>query len=291
MKLAVDLMGSDLGPESIAKGLITIAKRYPYTQFFAVGTAEVFASFFTEKQENIQLVLCQCHITMDMSVSVAGKLKDKSSMGVAIQLLKSKTVDACLSAGNTAVLMALSYLILKTEEGIRRPSIMSSLIYNGHRTLITDLGANLIFKAEDFLNNAKLAAELSSSESPRIALLNVGKEEGKGTPVLKEAHALLKNTYKHYIGFIEGSDVLLNKADIILCDGFVGNCVTKVIESFIAVFKSKVVDSKSLPATSPVACFLGLNGTVYKAHGNSDVLAIESALQYILNEEAIAIKA
>lgn len=289
--LAVDMMGGDLGPGVVAKGLIAAAIKYPDVQFKAVGQAHVLSQYFATKPGNITVVPAQHEVSMDTNVAIASKLKETSSMGMALNMVKEKQVDACLSTGNTAGLMALSYLILKMQPGIRRPAIISSITFANHRLYITDIGANIASKGEDLFANAKIAATISNKENPRIALLNIASEEEKGTPAIKEAATLLKGSDLNYIGYIEGYDILSKKADIIICDGFVGNCITKFMEGILYMFSNLVEDPEVLPKLDHAALLAGLNGLVYKAHGNSNAKQIEQTIETILNQQQSRIEA
>lgn len=285
IKLAVDLMGGDHGPQNVASGLIASAVKNPDVAFYAVGLPHVLSQYFAKKPQNIQLVPAEHEITMDMSVAQASKFGPTSSMGTAIAMVKAKQVDACISCGNTSGLMALAFRILKMQKNVRRPAILSSIIFQNRRIYITDLGANLLPKAEDYLANAQVAANYVPIANPRISMINVGIEDTKGTPVVKEAHTLLKESSLNYIGFIEGHDILSKKHDIILSDGFVGNCVTKFMESMLVIFKNITNEPNRLPKLNYAALLAGLNGQVYKAHGHCNAMEIEQAIEDTLNQE------
>lgn len=283
MIIAVDLMGGDLGPRETSIGLLHVAAKFPDTTFYAIGQPDFLATYFQSKPSNVILKPAEEVIKMETTVTEATRLGERSSMGTAIGMVQRKEADLCLSCGNTAGLMALAYFILKTKPGVRRPAIISSIIHGSHHTYVADLGANILLKPEDFYANAKLASELLNKPSPSIALLNIGKEDNKGTPLLKEASSLLKDSDLNYIGYIEGNEVLAKKADIILFDGFVGNCLTKFMESLLQLVSPMVEDPSKLPRLHHAALLAGLNGPVFKAHGNSNASNFANALTDILS--------
>lgn len=290
-KLAVDIMGSDFGPKAIVSGLVAAAIKYPESTFFAVGQPHILSQYFAKKPSNIVLVPAENEIKMNMSVSEASKMGTSSTMGTAISLVAEGKADACLSCGSTASLMALSFRILRMREGIRRPSILSSIHYGNRRIYIADLGANIEPKAEDFLANGILASAYSKAQDPKVVLMNVGKEASKGTALIQEADKLLRESDLNYQGFIEGHDVFTKQHDIILCDGFVGNCLTKFMEGMLAIFGNLVDEPERLPKLNYAALLAGLNGNIYKAHGHSNAQAVTQAIEDILAQEQAIIAA
>lgn len=285
VKLAVDLMGGDHGPQTVANGLIASAIKNPDVLYYAVGLPHILSQYFSKKPENIQLLPAEHEISMNMSVAEASKYGLSSSMGTAIAMVKAKQVDACISCGNTSGLMALGFRILKMQENIRRPAILSSIVFQNRRIYITDLGANLLPKAEDYLANAQVAANYVPTSNPKISMINVGIEDSKGTPVIKEAHTLLKESSLNYIGFIEGHDILTKEHDIILSDGYIGNCITKFMESMLIMFANLTDEPNRLPKLNYAALLAGLNGRVYKTHAHCNTVEIEQAIEDILNQE------
>ena len=237
--------------------------------------------------------------------SHALRRKKDSSMRVSINLVHEKTVDACVSAGNTGALMAISRFVLKTIKGVDRPAIMANLpTYTGH-THMLDVGANIDSKPETLLQFATMGAiavqHTENISQPTIGLLNVGVEDMKGNEKIQDTALLLKNSSLNYVGFVEGDDIYKGTVDVVVCDGFEGNIAVKasegvakmmshflkhsfnrnLITKIIALIASPVMrDFKSRvdPGQYNGASLLGLKGVVIKSHGGADA---ESYLQAI----------
>ena len=236
--------------------------------------------------------------------------KKDSSMRVAVDLVKEGRAQACVSAGNTGALMATARFVLKTIPGIDRPAIVSSLpSANGH-THVLDLGANVDSTARQLFEFAVMGSVLASAvdeiQEPSVALLNIGEEEIKGNEQVREAAVLLQGSSLNYLGFVEGDDIFKGTADVIVCDGFVGNVAlkssegaAKMIGSFMRdEFNRNVLTRIAYAVAAPIlgalrtrmdprryngASFLGLQGIVIKSHGGADVLAFRHAI-----DEAVA---
>lgn len=277
--LAIDLMGGDYAPQVIIEALQSAASDHPRVQFHAVGT-ETAVNALSVKFPNITTHTVDVAIRPDEPLSSALKHKTRSSMGYCISLVKTGMCDLMISAGNTAVLMSLGCLYLKTMPKVRRPAIMSNVAYQGHNTALIDLGANISATAEDLHVNAQLATDVYPDQ--KIALLNVGVEPHKGTEIIKQADALMRSDPDlNYIGFIEGDQILKGKADIVVCDGYVGNCITKLLESVVADL-SEVVPKSHLPQMATAAQLMGINGQVFKAHGKSSYYDMLQALHLVV---------
>jgi glycerol-3-phosphate acyltransferase PlsX len=232
-------------------------------------------------------------------------------MSMAIQSVKNERTQACVSAGNTGALMAISRFILGTLEGIDRPAIESMLpSLNGH-THVLDLGANIDCKAEHLYQFAVMGSVLSmildEKENPTVGLLNVGAETIKGNIQVKEAHDLLKNKKLNYVGFVEGDDIFCGNIDVVVCDGFVGNIALKTSEGIAKFISSKLKDEYSKNVFTKIAgissikvlnsfkkvvdprryngaSLLGLKGIIIKSHGGADSFAFNSSLEIALKE-------
>ncbi|MDQ7016944.1 MAG: phosphate acyltransferase PlsX, partial [Gammaproteobacteria bacterium] len=242
--------------------------------------------------------------------------KRDSSMRVAINLVKSGEVDACVSAGNTGALMATARYVLKTLPGIDRPAIISTLPAVGGHTHMLDLGANIDSSAEHLYQFAVMGSVLSHSldniAKPKVGLLNIGEEEIKGNEQVKQAAKLLANSNLNYIGFVEGNDIFNGRVDVVVCDGFVGNVslktcegVAKMIanamkEEFNRSWFTRLLGLFSLPVLKSLkkridprryngASLLGLQGIVIKSHGGADALAFANAVEIAIEEVANAI--
>lgn len=235
-------------------------------------------------------------------------------MRVMINLVKEKTAHACVSAGNTGALMATAKFVLKTLPGIDRPAIIAALptIHPTTKVRVLDLGANIESTAEQLFQFAVMGSILATATDelakPRVALLNVGTEEIKGNEqVKKAAQLLLDNREINYIGFVEGDDIYKGNADIIVCDGFVGNVMLKsseglawIITQYIkeafsrnwftklsalaAIHVLRSVRKRIDPARYNGASLLGLQGIVIKSHGGANVLAYANAIEEAMSQ-------
>ena len=245
-------------------------------------------------------------INMDDSASTALRHKKDSSMRVAIELVKSGAVDACVSAGNTGALMSISRFVLKTIDGVDRPAIMSAVPTLTGPTHVLDLGANVDSKPETLLQFAIMGSiavqNTEKIDNPSVGLLNVGTEELKGNDKSQETAELLKKSSLNYIGFVEGDDIYKGKVDVIVCDGFEGNIALKASEGVAHMFShfikksftknlyTKIIaliakpvmnDFKSRvdPGKYNGASLLGLKGVVVKSHGNADTDSFFQAIK------------
>lgn len=238
-------------------------------------------------------------------VATALRNKKDSSMRVAVNLVKDGRANAAVSAGNTGALMAVSRFVLKTLPGIDRPAIASTLPTMRGHTYVLDLGANVDCAPEHLLQfgimGAMLASALEHDERPSVGLLNIGEEEIKGNEVVKRAGELLKTSGLNFIGNVEGDDIYKGTADVVVCDGFVGNVALKTSEGlarmvstflrqeFSRNFLTKLAGLIALPVLKAFksrldprryngASLLGLKGVVVKSHGSADVFAYRHAL-------------
>ena len=240
-------------------------------------------------------------------VAVALRSKRKSSMRVAISLVKEGRADVCVSAGNTGALMAIARFVLKTLDGIDRPAI-AGVIPNqkGGLTTMLDLGANVDCGPDHLFQFAVLGSALVSAidekERPTVGLLNIGEEMIKGNDVVKEAGEYLRSSALNFHGNVEGNDIFKGTTDVVVCDGFVGNVALKASEGLATMltgfireeFTSGPLARLQALAAMPVlsrfkqrvdyrrhngASLLGLRGLVLKSHGSADVLGFECALK------------
>lgn len=250
-------------------------------------------------------------VTMDDSAAVALRSKKKSSMRLAINLVKEGEAAACVSAGNTGALMAISKFVLKTIKGIDRPAIATTLpAIDGH-THMLDLGANVDCSADHLYQFAMMGSILANAvdgmDAPRIGLLNIGAEDIKGNEQVKQAAPLLAQSSLNYIGFVEGDEIYSDHVDVVVCDGFVGNVSLKTSEGvarmvshylkqefvrspwnklvgLIAKPVLKAFGSRIDPRRYNGASLLGLKGVVIKSHGGADEVAFANAIEIALLE-------
>jgi glycerol-3-phosphate acyltransferase PlsX len=320
--IAIDAMGGDHGVKSTIPGALRALKKHPELKVILVGNQtlikKVLVRLNADQHPRVALQHASEVVAMDESPAFALRNKKDSSMRVAINLVKEGEAHACVSSGNTGALMATARFVLKTLPGIDRPAIIYGMPgiqpKTGEPTLshMLDLGANVGCTSEQLFQFALMGsvrtAFVDHIAKPRVALLNIGEEEMKGLEVIKEtAKRLAASPDIHYIGFVEGNDIFNDKADVIVCDGFVGNVSLKTMEG-VAKFISFVVKdsfSKNLftkilavlaypvlrqikkrldPRRYNGASFLGLKGIVVKSHGGADEMAFATAIDAALAE-------
>ena len=321
--IAIDAMGGDYGVKSTIPAAVSAVKRYSQLHLILVGNEKVLTRLLcrykAEKHPRITVKHASEMVAMDESPSLALRNKKDSSMRVAINLVKEGHADACVSAGNTGALMATSRFVLKMLPGIDRPAIIyafpgvSRQTGEIHPVHMLDLGANVDCSAQHLfqfglMGSVHHACIHPEHEKPRVALLNIGEEEMKGLESIKQAAQLLSECKSiNYIGFVEGNDLLRDKADVIVCDGFIGNVALKAIEGTAshvayhvkAVFKSsfmaRVLSVFALPVLIKLrnkldnrryngASLIGLKCIVIKSHGGADKIAFLNAIVEAVKE-------
>jgi len=234
--LAVDCMGGDHGVAVTLPACRQFLDTHPDAQLLLVGRPEALGALVHERT---RVVAASQVVGMDDSVEVALRRKKESSMRVAIEQVRDGAAQAALSAGNTRALMATARYVLKTLDGIDRPAIATQIPnVLGGATTVLDLGANVDCTAEHLLQFAimgsALVSVLNDDPHPTIGLLNVGEEAIKGSEVIKQAGELLRAAAArgdlNFVGNVEGNDIFKGTADIVVCDGFVGNVALKTIK-------------------------------------------------------------
>jgi len=251
-------------------------------------------------------------VGMDEAPVQALRFKKDSSMRVAIDLVKEGAAHACVSAGNTGALMAISRFVLKTVPGVDRPAIATVLPnMQGGYTYVLDLGANVDCTPEQLMQFGVMGAMLVSAvdlkERPSVGLLNIGVEDVKGNETVKRAAELLRTSGLNFHGNVEGDDIFKGTTDVVVCDGFVGNSVLKASEGVAKMIASflrsefrrnpwrmlvawlatpvfKALRARMDPGQYNGASLLGLRGIVIKSHGSADVFAFGQALQRAVDE-------
>ncbi|MBK7720469.1 MAG: phosphate acyltransferase PlsX [Simplicispira sp.] len=305
--LAVDCMGGDHGPRVTLAACRRFLDSHPDARLLLVGLPEALKDF---THARASVVPASEVVGMDDPIEVALRRKKQSSMRIAIEQVQTGAAQAVVSAGNTGALMAIARYVLKTLDGIDRPAIASQLPNDkGGATTVLDLGANVDCSAEHLLQFAvmgsALVAALGGAAQPTVGLLNIGEEAIKGSEVIKRAGELLRaagaaGTINFY-GNVEGNDIFKGTADIVVCDGFVGNVALKASEGVASMivgglkqeFKRNLFTKLAALVAYPVlaalmkrmdyrryngAALLGLRGLVFKSHGSADELAFELAL-------------
>ena len=311
--LAVDCMGGDYGPTVTLPACHAFLAAHPQAELILVGRADALAP--AAGWPRCTLVTASEVVEMDDSIEVALRRKKDSSMRVAVGQVKcdadgTSAAQACVSAGNTGALMAVSRYVLKTIDGIDRPAIaavMPSEREGG--TTVLDLGANVDCSAQHLLQFAvmgsALVAAVEGRENPSVGLLNIGEEAIKGSETIKQAAELLRQAdasgHLNFHGNVEGNDIFKGTTDIVVCDGFVGNVALKTAEGLASMLSkiikqeftrnafTKVAALVALPVLNHFksrvdhrryngAALLGLRGLVFKSHGSADAFAFEQAL-------------
>lgn len=232
-------MGGDYGHPVIIPAVLLALNEDKQLRVLLVGDKETLLAALSvngaQLDNRLEIVHAPEIIAMDEAPSQALRNKKRSSMRVAIELVRDGNAHGCVSAGNTGALMAISWYVLKTIESIERPAILARIPRADGCTFLVDAGANIDSHSERLhqfaLMGSAAATVLSQAVRPKIALLNVGIEENKGNDRVKLANELLRADERiNYIGYVEGSDIFSDKADVVVCDGFVGNIVIKTSE-------------------------------------------------------------
>lgn len=300
-------MGGDRGPSVTVPAAIAFVDREPDSELILVGLEdEICAQLKKHKASDhprLTVVAASEVVAMDDAVEVALRRKKDSSMRVAINLVKDGQAQACVSAGNTGALMAVSRYVLKTIPGVDRPAICTLIPNQKDRpTYMLDLGANVDCEPQHLhqfaLMGSVLVSAMENIPRPTVGLLNIGEEDIKGNDVVKQTAKLLRADHEqgvlNFYGNVEGNDIFKGTTDLVVCDGFVGNVVLKASEGLgrfvktvlTAEFKSsplnmlgaliargaiKSFSRRMNPSRYNGASLLGLRGLVFKSHGGADV--------------------
>lgn len=313
--VAIDAMGGDHGAHVTVPAALEILRRDADINIVLVGLTEAIESELRACRAEVGPRLRIHHasevVTMDDPPAQALRSKKDSSMRVAINLVKSGEANACVSAGNTGALMAISRFVLKTLPGIDRPAIASMLPSLKGHVYVLDLGANVDCTAEHLLQfgimGAMLASAVEHKENPSVGLLNIGEEDIKGNDVVKQAGELLRNSHLNFYGNVEGDDIYKGTTDVVVCDGFVGNVALKTSEGLAQMMGkflrqefrrnlfTKLLGLLAMPVLSAFkkrmdhrryngASLLGLRGIVVKSHGSADSFAFQFAIETAVEE-------
>jgi phosphate acyltransferase len=313
--VAVDVMGGDYGPHVTVRAALSFLKRDNGVNIVLVGVRDAIESELkarkVEPGPRLRLHHADEVVTMDDPPAAALRNKKNSSMRLAVDLVKKGEADACISAGNTGALMAISRFVLKMLPGIERPAICTVLpTLRGHSHVL-DLGANVDCTAEHLLQfglmGATLVTAVEGKEMPSVGLLNIGEEDIKGNEVVKQASALLRESGLNFHGNVEGDDIYKGTTDVVVCDGFVGNVALKTSEGLVQMISTllkqefgkniltRVAGLVALPVIRSFkkrvdhreyngASLLGLRGVVIKSHGSADSYAFMKAIQRAVEE-------
>lgn len=310
--IAIDAMGGDHGPSVTVPASIDVLANYPDLHLILVGDQPLLEKLlqeFSYDPHRLTVHHATQKVEMNEPAAQALRLKKDSSMRVAINQVKEGKAQACVSAGNTGALMATARFVLKTLAGIDRPAIISTFptIQPNKNVRMLDLGANVDSSAEHLVQFAVMGSVLASAveniETPKVCLLNIGEEEIKGNEQVKKTANLLSNLKSiNYAGYIEGDTIYQGEADVVVCDGFVGNVALKTTEG-VAVFIAlmikqtfmrniftKLVGLLAKPVLKSFvkridpdryngATLIGLQGTVIKSHGGANRQGFTHAIE------------
>ncbi len=291
MNIAIDMMGGDFGPEELVKGVLDYIGEKSPARVSLIGDQQQLSTLVAKYKlsaESYQIIPSLDVIGMHEHPLRTFKEKPQSSIAIGFQLLASGKTDAFISAGNTGAMLIGSLYTIKPIEGVLRPTIGTIVpMENGSTGMLLDVGANADCKAEH-LNQFAILGSLYAQyilgvDNPRVGLINIGEEEGKGNVLAQATYPLLKaNADINFIGNVEGRDVFLGKADVLVCEGFTGNVILKLSESMHGLLdrqgiKNDYFDRFNFEEVggTPV---LGVNKPVIIGHGISHAKAYKNML-------------
>lgn len=309
MRIALDAMGGDDAPDPNVVGAIEALKLLPELIVSLVGDAPRLEQMLAEagySGERLEIVPAESWITMDEKPVDAVRKKPKNSLNICWQMMADKAVDAVVSAGHTGAVVASGLRTKLFLAGVKRPGIAVALPTLRGTSVLMDVGANPQARSEHLYQygvmGAIFAREILGIEVPRVGLMNIGSEDGKGNDVVREAHGFLAASHiqKQYIGNVEGRGIYYGDADVIICEGFVGNVVLKASEAMadmlirtaskhvishlthekeIAAGAFRSLTQQFAYSESGGAPLLGVDGICMICHGSSDARAITNALK------------
>jgi glycerol-3-phosphate acyltransferase PlsX len=312
--IALDAMGGDYGPKVVVPAALDSLERNPKLSLILVGDEAVLkAGVAGSAHYGGRLSIHHASESVEMHDSPSKALRNKkdSSMRVSVNLVKDGVAGACVSAGNTGALMAISKFVLKTIPGIDRPAIMGIVPSLRGHTHVLDLGANVDCSAEHLRQFAIMGYELVKAvdglPNPKVGLLNIGEEEIKGNEQVKQAVKLIADSHINFIGFVEGNDIFTGDVDIVVTDGFIGNVALKSSEGLAKMISVALKQAFSRNALTKIAgvialpvlrafrkrfdprqyngaSLVGLRGIVVKSHGNADRVAFAKAIEMAVLE-------
>lgn len=307
-RVAIDVMGGDLGPKECIKGVVAALKKYDFVAIL-VGDKDIIEKELKNykiEEGKVEIVGSNSVIENCEQPTVAIKQKKDSSMVMALKLVKEKSADAVISSGNTGALLAGGTVIVGRTKGVLRPFLGAIVPTEEGFTILADSGANIDAKPEHLLQFGKISSiyykNMLNVENPTVALLNIGAEKEKGNELTKATYQLLEDSNLNFIGNIEARDFPQGVANIVLTEAFVGNIALKLYEgtakSLTNMLKKSLMSKftyklgallskgafKDLKKTLDYrevggVPFLGLKGLVIKAHGSSDAYAYENAIK------------
>lgn len=311
-RIALDVMGGDYAPVNEIDGALSALKNKPADielEIIFVGDEKQIKSVLAEKNAEglcYSIIDAQDAITMNDDPMAAIKTKKNSSLSLGLRLQPDNKAEAFVSAGNTGAVLSAATLILGRIKGVSRPTIGTFMpTVNDRPALLLDVGATVDSRSRFLYEYAIMGSiyynQMMGVDNPKIGLLSVGEEKSKGTEVVRETHQMLSESNLNFIGNVEGRDILRGTADVTVCDGFVGNIVLKLAESFVGLLKSKIkqFSDKNIFKKMQVALMvpvlrkilkefdyeehggvplLGVNGVVIIGHGKSSPKAVKNMI-------------
>lgn len=309
MLIALDAMGGDHAPAEICKGAVLACKQHGDIEIALVGEPDAIKPHLqntpSDAIKRIHIVEAEETIDMAESPAIAIRRKRKSSLHIAMQMVRSREAVGCVSAGNTGAIVAGGVLIVGRIKGIERPGLGIPLPALERVSLLIDVGATVRCKPVNLYQFALMGdvymRTIQSVDTPRIGLLSNGSEEIKGDELIQETHALFKNAPVNFVGNVEDQDIPIGATDVVVCEGLTGNILLKFIEGTGEALFSLIqgeIQKRFLPKVGMVFMLpmlkelsqrfdyertggtplLGVNGAVIKAHGRSKGRAVSSAL-------------
>ncbi len=292
MNIGLDMMGGDYAPLEAVKGVAQyLSEQKQSPTLFLIGDQKSVGKLVKEHkvpEEHFSIIASEEVIGMHEHPTKALREKQRSSIAIGFQLLASGKIDAFISAGNTGAMLVGSLFSIKALEGVLRPTISTVIPKeDGSTGILLDVGLNVDCKPEHLNQFAVMGSVFShlilGIEKPKVGLMNVGQEEGKGNLLTQAAYPLLKNNKQiHFIGNVEGRDILLEKADVMVCDGFTGNIILKLAETLYEITHRKRIQHDYLErfnfenyGGTPV---LGVAKPVIIGHGISKAVAFKNMI-------------
>ncbi len=312
MRVAVDAMGGDKAPYEIVKGAILAAQQFPDSEIILVGDEKEIQrelNTYGKLLKNISIHHAPQVVKMDDPATSSIRQKTNSSITRSVELMANGKAVAVVSAGHTGAAVAAATMHLRTLKGVRRPGISAPIPTRHGICSIIDVGANIVCKPIHLFQYGVMATVFSKYifgiENPRVGILNIGEEDAKGNDLAKETFALFSNSLLNFVGNVEGREIFDGKADIVVCEGFVGNVMLKFAEgiamNFLSTIKEEAMKSfwtkvglwlckpsfKTLKAKMDFTEYggvplLGVNGVCIICHGRSNSKAIQNAIRVAL---------
>jgi phosphate acyltransferase len=308
MKIAVDAMGGDYGPAVVVEGAVAAAREFGAELLLVGDKAAIEREVTRLGAESLPLAIRHASQVVSMAESPSQALRRKrdSSLRVAAQFVKEGEAAAFVSAGNTGAAMAIAMFVIGVLPGVDRPAIAAVLPNRRRFTVLIDVGANVDPKPWHLLQFAVMghvySRDILGYDNPRVGLLSVGEEEGKGNELTREAYEQLKESSLNFVGNVEGRDIYNGRCDVVVTDGFTGNVALKISESLAETLgammkeelrrdmRSKLGAALALPAFARFkrrvdytemggAPLLGIDGAAIICHGASPVKAIKNAVR------------